>query len=284
MKRPDTAGAWLRAARDRLEKAGSQSAALDARMLLLDGLNIPHSVIISDPELSLNVDECEALEAMLVRRETSEPVSRILGSREFWGRHFHITPDVLDPRPDTETLIDAVLKSVEGTGIKRILDIGTGSGCIAITLLLERPEWQACASDVSDAALEIARGNADALNVLERIEFVQTNWAEGIDGGFDIICSNPPYITSSDIGQLDRDVRDFDPIMALDGGTDGLDAYRAIFAQIPDLLTAEGQVFVELGAGQFSAVKALCETCDLEVCPPHNDLSGHERVLHARKP
>ena len=284
MKKPDTAGAWLRTARDRLEAAGSASAALDARMLLLDGLSIPHSVIIADPELALSEEECAALEAMLVRRETAEPVSRILGTREFWGRKFHITADVLDPRPDTETLIEAVLGAADQGGAVRLLDIGTGSGCIAITLLLERPSWQVVASDVSEAALAIARGNAEHLGVLERIEFVKTNWAEGIKPAFDIICSNPPYIASSTIADLERDVRDYDPRQALDGGHDGLDAYRAIIAQAPGILSADGQLFFELGAGQFDDVRALCEGAGFKVYSPQKDLAGHKRVLRARKP
>ena len=171
------AGDWLRSARDRLEEAGVESASLDARMLLLDGLGLPHSVIVAEPNLALTPEELEKLEAMLTRRLAREPVSRILGWREFYGRKFKITPEVLDPRADTEVLVDAALEEIDKRHgpdhACRFLDIGTGSGAIAVSLLAERPAWCGVATDISSGALSVAGENAAAHKVEDRLELVE---------------------------------------------------------------------------------------------------------------
>ncbi len=285
-----SAGAWLRSARDRLEAVGNETASLDARMLLLDGLGLPHSVIVADPNLALNPEEIESLEVMLSRRLAREPVSRILGWREFYGRRFQITPDVLDPRPDTETLVETALARVdEHFGAEhdcRFLDIGTGSGCIPITLLAERKGWLGVATDVSSAALEVARQNAAAFKVSDRLTLVETNWSTDVDGRFDLVVSNPPYIAADEMDALMAEVRNHDPELALKGGVDGLAAYREIFKAAPDLMSEGGMLIVEIGATQAADVSALAVEFGLVTSTGEveeiSDLAGHLRVLVVR--
>lgn len=278
-----TAGVWLRETRDRLEAVGIDTASLDARLLLLDGLSIPHSVIVAEPQLQLSKQECQALEMLVLRRLEREPISRIFGIREFWGRNFTLTPDVLDPRADTETLIDAVLVEMGDRSDCRVLDIGTGSGCIAVTLMAERVNWSGVATDISDQALNVARTNARSYGVTDRLQFIPTSWADGLDGQFDLICSNPPYIVSGDISGLQPEVRNYDPAKALDGGSDGLEAYRILANVIGGLLADDGRFVVEIGSGQASSVRSILEAEKLLVSGQKRDLSGHVRVLIACK-
>lgn len=287
---PNGAGVWLRSARDRLDAEGIDSAALDARMLLLDGLGLPHSVIIAEPNLALNTEEIDRLEEMLLRRLAREPVSRILGWREFYGRKFSISPDVLDPRPDTEVLVDAALARIdESFGANhpcRLLDIGTGTGCIAISLLAERPAWTAWASDVSQAALKIAKQNASTHRVLDRLSLSQSRWTEGLQGPFDLVVSNPPYIASKELDNLMPEVRNHDPELALRAGDDGLEAYREILNGVGELLSPRGAVVLEVGATQAAAVTLLAREYEV-VDSVHEveeirDLAGHVRVLVLR--
>lgn len=277
-----TAGQWLREARDQLEKAGVETAALDARLLLIDGLGIPHSVFISDPNLSLQPGEMLQLESMLHRRLQREPVSRILGWREFYGRRFAIDQHVLDPRSDTETLIAAALAAGGEEQELRFLDIGTGSGCIAVTLLAERREWTGSATDINAAALRVVGKNAETHRVAGRLELHNTSWARGVAGPFDLIVSNPPYIPSGELAGLMPEVANFDPQIALDGDQDGLAAYRSILASAPGLLAPGGCLIVEVGARQADSVYALATESPLErFRPPEvslHDLAGNERI------
>ena len=224
----ETRRALLKQAGERLAAGGIETAALDARLLFQAASGLRHEDIVAEPDLIVPPDVAARFSMFIERRCKFEPVSRILGTREFYGRSFRVTPDVLDPRADTETLIGAALGLVKGKGPLRILDLGTGSGAIAVTLLAELPGATAVASDLSAAALAVAKGNAEALGVAGRASFVQANWFEGIGGKFDLIVSNPPYIPLGDIAGLAPDVREFDPPRALDGGPDGLEAYRRI--------------------------------------------------------
>ncbi len=281
------AGAWLRSARDRLEAVGIESASLDARMLLLDGLKLPHSVIVADPNLALNPEEITQLEAMLDRRLQREPVSRILGWREFYGRKFQINHQVLDPRPDTEVLVDTALARIdEQFGPEhpcRFLDVGTGSGCIAVSLLAERPAWRSIATDLSAEALATARQNAETHKVIDRLELVETSWGEGIAGPFDLVVSNPPYIPAAEIGELMPEVRDHDPHLALAGGGDGLQAYRELFAAARGLMAGGGLLIVEIGESQADSARAAAVDAALlqtpDECDVVTDLAGRARVL-----
>lgn len=281
------AGAWLRSARDRLEAEGINTASLDARMLLLDGLALPHSVIVADPNLALNPEEIEQLEAMLSRRLAREPVSRILGWREFYGHRFSVTPDVLDPRADTEVLVDTALRKIGETFGPdhpcRFLDIGTGSGCIAISLLCEKPAWSGWASDISEAALKVARKNAGAQKVLDRLKLVRGSWAAGQDGPFDLVVSNPPYISTAEMENLMPEVGNHDPELALWAGEDGLDAYREILKVARGLLSPGGMLMLEIGATQAATVMSMAFDCAVvestDAVEEVRDLAGHTRVL-----
>jgi len=274
---PRTVGEVLREARARLAAAGCDQPALDARLLLEAAAGLSHSDIAAEP-LRLVNDGAQAQFASLVaRREAHEPVSRILGFREFYGRRFRVSPAVLDPRPDTETLIGEALKAMK-PGC-RILDLGTGSGCIIVTLLAECVTCMGVATDLSASALAVARDNAEALGVSGRLNLVQGNWLAPVEGRFELIVANPPYIPAGDIAQLAPDVRDFDPRGALDGGADGLDAYRRIAAEAGDHLAPGGRVMVEIGAGQAEAIMAVFRDHGLVLQEVARDLGGHVRCL-----
>jgi release factor glutamine methyltransferase len=219
--------------------------------------------------------------AFIGRRERREPVSRILGEREFYGRAFQVTPDVLDPRPDTETLIVAALALMPDKA--RVLDLGTGSGAIAVTLLAERPDASGVATDLSPGALAAARANADRNGVLPRLSFLEGSWFAPVSGCFDIIVSNPPYIPDREVAGLSPDVRNFDPRLALTGGIDGLDPYRLIASGAAAHLAAEGRVLVEIGAGQADDVEAIFAAQEFQAAGRHRDLGGHARCLTFRR-
>ena len=223
----------------------------------------------------------ERVEAFARRREAGEPLSRIEGRRAFWRYEFAITPDVLDPRADTETLVSAALEAFadrRGEAL-RVLDFGVGSGAILAALLGEWPNASGLGVDASAAAAAVARGNLDAMGLGERAQVRVGRWGEGIAGGFDVIVSNPPYIPSGDIAGLDREVREHDPLLALDGGPDGLDAYRALGPEFARLLAPAGRFFLEIGAGQGDEVAALLAGAGLAVTQRRRDLGGIERVL-----
>ena len=276
---PDSIAAVLLAARRRLALT-SDTAALDARLLLQAAANVSHEDIIAEPDRRLSAEELAQFEAFVTRRLANEPVSRILGGRDFYGRSFWLTPDVLDPRPDTETLIDAALARIKPRS--RLLDLGTGSGIIAVTLLAECPDTTGLATDLSSAALAVARSNAERHGVLSRLELRQGSWFEPVSGSFDLIFSNPPYIPAGEIPGLAPDVRDFDPPAALSGGPDGLEAYRSIARHAAAHLNPHGHVLVEIGAGQADAVSALFAAAGFVNAERFQDLGGHDRCLSLR--
>ena len=285
-------GELQREARRRLAEAGVETAALDARLIVQHELGISHEALIADPGLPVDQAGCDAIDASLARRLEHEPVSRIIGEREFFGRTFKVTPDVLDPRPDTETLIEHVLeiarlKAAPGEQL-RIADIGTGSGAIITTLLAELESACGTAVDVSRAALDVARSNALAIGVVDRLEFVETSWLDGLSGPYDVIVSNPPYIEANTISSLPPEVARFDPVLALDGGVDGLMAYRAIIPQAFERLEPGGYLCLEIGAGQAKIVLDLLAECGFADGGPvpalRQDLAGHDRVVTGQKP
>ena len=280
----DTRRGLLKQAGERLATGGIETATLDARLLFQAASGLRHEDIVAEPELSVPPDIAAQFSAFIERRCKFEPVSRILGTREFYGRSFRVTPDVLDPRADTETLIEAALGLATGKGSLRILDIGAGSGAIAVTLLAELLEATAVASDLSAAALAVAKGNAEALGVVGRASFVQANWFEGIGGKFDLIVSNPPYIPLGEIAGLAPDVREFDPAKALDGGPDGLEAYRRLANGVGGHLAPKGHVILEIGAGQENAVNELFKGQGFALESRHFDLVGHARCLVFTRP
>ncbi len=286
-----TAAAAQDALTRRFARGGVDLPALDARVLLLHATGMSHARLIAAPETPLTAAQARRLAAFARRRLAGEPVSRIRGVREFYGREFVITPDVLDPRPDTETVVTAALAAAARRGAPerplRIADAGTGSGAILLTLLAELAGARGVGTDISEAALAVASENARRLGVAGRAAFVRGDWLEGAGGGFDIVTSNPPYIPSTDIPGLPREVALFDPLPALDGGPDGLAAFRALAAQAGGALAPGGFIVVECGAGQAGAVEALFRdagfSADPGIGPRFCDLAGVERALVLQK-
>ena len=278
---PDTARELIAEARRGLEAAGIDTAALDARLLLQHAAGLAHEEIVADPGREIGDGEAKRFRQWVARRMAREPVARILGEREFHGRGFEVTPAVLDPRPDTETLVDAALALRPAP--RRLLDLGTGSGAIVVTLLVEWPEATGIATDLSAAALAVAARNAQRHGVNGRVDFIHGNWFEDIAGRFDLIVSNPPYIPLGEIAGLAADVRDFDPPQALDGGPDGLEAYRHIATGAGSHLESHGAVLVEIGAGQGEAVEAIFRAAGLICRDRALDLGGHLRCLGFRQ-
>lgn len=275
-------GDALAEASTRLEKAGIAEPRLDARRLLQHAGGMDRAELIARGNERLSPDMARAYELALSRRLEGEPVHRITGRREFFGIELAVTPDVLDPRPDTEILVERALRDADGKPL-HFADIGTGSGAIAIAMLSSLPGSRCMATDLSPAALAVARANAASAGVAERISLVCADMLDGIAGRFDCILSNPPYIPSGDIGALSPEVRLHDPIAALDGGADGLDAYRRLFGQAPDRLERGGRIYVEFGAGQAGCVAALAEADGWHVADVVPDLSRTPRVLVAER-
>lgn len=272
----------MREAVQRLAAAGIEHPARDARLLMAHALGIePIDVIVREMD---NIDPVGlgAFEAAVQRRLAHEPVSRIRGWREFFGRRFIITPDVLDPRPETELLVEQALKRLPHNG--RVLDLGTGSGCILLSILSERKDTDGVALDISAAALEVARRNAEALGVMDGVTFLKGSWESELPGPFDVALSNPPYVPAADVPSLALDVRGHDPHIALTPGGDGLDAYRAILASMPRWLRPGGAIGFEFGIGQAGAVSALMSDAGLEAVEVLNDLAGIARAAFGRRP
>ncbi len=258
--------------------------AREAGLLLCAASGLRSVDLIGAPEAPLGA-AASRVEAFAARRAAGESLSRIRGRREFWSLTLAISPDVLDPRPETETIVEAALaKFAERRGeALRVLDLGVGSGALLCAILREFPAARGLGVDLSEGAARIARANVEALGLASRAEIRAGDWGAGLDGPFDLIVSNPPYIRSGEIAGLAREVRDHDPRLALDGGADGLEAYRAILPQIAGLLApAHGWFFLEVGAGQAEAVKDLAVEAglaDLAILP---DLAGVARVVGGR--
>jgi release factor glutamine methyltransferase len=267
-------------------QAGVEDAKVDARALLCHALHIDRARLISDSERILEAREIAAISALAARRLRREPVSRIRGRKEFWSLTLNVTPAVLTPRPETETVVEAALDALGRDGMKmeslRILDIGTGSGALLLALLSELPSAVGVGTDISEAALEVARANAERNGLAARCNFVACDIAASVQGAFDLIVSNPPYISRGEIATLEPEVRDYAPAVALDGGNDGLDCYRAIAKDARRLLAPGGCLIVELGAGQEAEVRALFTQAGLQVGQARADLAGIPRALPAK--
>lgn len=265
--------------------AGIEAADVDGRLLVGHALHLDRARLIAQSDRILEAREINVISALAARRLKREPVSRILGQKEFWSIALAITPDVLVPRPETETVVEGALDFVVRGGLRmeklRILDIGTGSGALLLALLRELPNATGTGTDISTGALKVARENAARCGVEGRCTFVVCDIASVVEGPFDLLVSNPPYIAHDEITSLAPEVKNYDPTVALDGGDDGLAAYRAIAADAKRLLAPGARMFVELGAGQEAAVRDLFTNVGLIAGIVRPDLAGIPRVLGA---
>ncbi|MYM53981.1 peptide chain release factor N(5)-glutamine methyltransferase [Rhodobacteraceae bacterium GS-10] len=261
---------------DRL--ADKDNPAREARLLLAHAAGVDQAGLISLGLADFSDAMMERYRGYLDRRAMGEPVSKILGYRDFWNHRFEVSADVLDPRPDTETLIAAAL---EGVAPKRILDLGTGSGCILLSLLSEWPQATGVGADLSDKALAVAARNAESLGVANRAELILSDWFAAIKGRFDMIVSNPPYISEAEMRDLSPEVLNHDPRMALTPGGDGLDPYRIIAAGAADHLTEGGRILVEIGWKQGPDVAAIFRDAGFHDVEIRADLDGRDRVVLA---
>jgi release factor glutamine methyltransferase len=270
-----------------LRHAGIDAPELDARLLLCHASGLSHEAYVGRGGEELQSDAAARLGVALDRRLEREPVARIIGTREFYGRPFRVDRHVLDPRPDTETLIEAALALVERQGWRnkrlKLLDLGTGTGCILLTLLAELPQAEGIGTDLSENALAVAVANAMRLGVGSQASFAVADWLDGIEGSFDLVLSNPPYLASAEIEGLAEEVA-YDPRLALDGGPGGLDVYRRIAARTAHVLAEGGRLLVEIGATQAAQVAGILRAAGLKLDdgePVRRDLAGRPRVVAA---
>ncbi|QOL80239.1 peptide chain release factor N(5)-glutamine methyltransferase [Pseudooceanicola spongiae] len=269
-------GLILRDASVRLRAAGVEDAMRDARRLLAHLLGIAAERLVVDMPAGLSAAQEAEFAALVARRAAREPLSHITGSRLFYGRAFQVSADVLDPRPETETLIEQALQAP----FRDVLDLGLGSGCVLLTLLAERGEATGVGADLSPAALQVAAGNAADLGVAARASFVLSDWFDAIEGAFDLIVSNPPYISEAEMAELSPEVL-HEPRMALTPGGDGLSPYRVIAAGAGRHLRNGGRLLVEIGWQQGPAVQQIFRDAGLAQVQVHSDLGGKDRVVSA---
>jgi len=262
--------------------AGLDSPELDARLLVMAATDLDHADLIARGTEFIAPDAFEQICRLSERRLAGEPIDHILGYREFYARRFFINKDVLSPRPETEGLIDIALDLFGSSAPQQCLDLGTGSGAIIITLLAERLNWTGVASDVSQAALDIARKNAENLGVSARLRFQRSAWFDRLEGQFDLILSNPPYIDAAHMAALAPEVAGYDPALALYGGEDGLEAYRVLSAQAQAYLKPQGWLLLEIGYDQKDAVTALLLAAGFHNVTCRQDLAGQDRVILAQ--
>lgn len=267
----------LSEARTKLAPVAGGNAALEARLLAAHAWGMSHEALLLHGD---DTRDAAVFAALVERRMTAEPVAQIVGEKDFWKDSFKVTRDVLTPRADSETIIEALLKHRGNKDVPyRVLDLGTGSGCLILSALREYAHATAVAVDASPAALEIAAHNAAALGMGERCEMLHSIWCEKLDGVFDIIISNPPYIPTADIAGLDADVRVHEPMSALDGGVDGLDDYRSIAQQLVNHAKPGSLLLFEVGMGQAADVAAIAAHAGWTLLEYTNDLAGIARVV-----
>lgn len=271
--------------RRRLEASGVASPVFDARLLVEEGAGVSRLDILTDPRRPLSDAQVAAVDALARRREMREPVAYILGRKQFWTLELSVSSDVLIPRPETELLVEAALSAIAPEAPARVLDLGVGSGAIVLAILSERPLATGLGVDASAAAVDMASRNAQSLGLGGRVKFRKGDWWEAVDVAetFDVIVSNPPYVRRADLAGLAPEVTRFEPRLALDGGDDGLDAYRRICSGLPAHLRAGGVFALEVGHDQADAVSGLARAEGLDVDRPLLDLSGVPRVVVGRR-
>lgn len=271
--------AWT-AAKDRLKDAGIDQPSIDARLMLEVAAGVTRTEIVTDPYRELTAEQQATLDAFLTRRARREPVSHIIGRKGFWKILLQVNKNVLTPRPETEVIVDEVLKAFPENMPFSMLDLGVGSGTILLAVLSERPAAKGLGVDASDEALAVARDNAANLDLNNRAALMRGDWTAGLsDASFDLVVSNPPYIPTAVIETLEPEVRDHEPRLALDGGADGLDAYRLLAPEILRVLKPGGMFAVEIGYDQSKAVEALFNAAGAKQVRTIKDLSTHDRVV-----
>jgi release factor glutamine methyltransferase len=276
--------AW-NAAKQRLQAAGVEGPVIDARLLVEAAADATRADIVGEPRRPLTDEQAARLEDFIARRERREPVSHILGRKGFWKIMLNVTPHVLTPRPDTETLVEWVLRQYPDGLAFSMLDLGVGSGAIMLAILAERAAAKGLGVDVSDEALAVARENAANLGLARHVALLRGDWTRGLDdAGFDLVVSNPPYIRTAEIETLDPEVKDFEPRLALDGGADGLDAYRLLAPEILRVLKPGGRFAVEIGHDQSKDVEQLFKATDAVEVATLKDLANRDRVVVGLKP
>jgi release factor glutamine methyltransferase len=277
-------GAFSRSAAARLRKGGVESAESDARVLLAHALGMDGAALLAESAATASEGAQRRLDGFLERRLAGEPIARIVGRKEFWSRSFRLGPDTLVPRPETETVVEAALAAFPDREAQlRVLDLGTGAGVLLAAILAERPRAWGLGIDRSDGALAVARANLLALGLGGQASFACGDWGAALKGKFDLVVCNPPYIAAHEFEGLSLEVRVHDPHLALDGGADGLRAYRAIVSGLARLLYAHGVAVLELGRGQEYAVANLTRDAGLLVAgPARPDLAGIPRALTLR--
>lgn len=279
----NTLGSVLSEAAAALSKSGHDQPRRRARQVIAGSLGLPASELLMYPERQIGDCEAVRISGLVERMARGEPLSRVLGERDFWGFKLELSPDTLDPRPESETVVEAVLARIADRGRPfDLLDLGTGTGCLLLALLSEFPAAAGIAVDLSIGAARIARRNAQQLGLAARARFVVGDWASAIAGLFDLIVANPPYIATPALSQLPHEVSGYDPPLALDGGEDGLVAYRSIAMRLPSLLAPRGLFVAEVGAGQAHAVARLLDGFGLLIEAIERDLAGIERCVVAR--
>ena len=266
-----------------LQRAHIGTASLDARILLQHVLRINREDLLADDARKLDLEQYAAYQQLIEQRLKRKPVSQLIGKREFFGREFLVTENTLDPRADSETLIEAVLARYPDRKKRlRIADLGTGTGCLLLTLLAEYNDASGVGIDASELALQVAHSNAETLGLKDRVSFLQSYWCEKIEDfgeKFDIVIANPPYIATGDIESLELEVSRYEPRLALDGGVDGMDCYREIFPQLTHILKPEGCAVFEIGMGQENDVVEIAGRSSLQVIGMKQDLSGITRCV-----
>ena len=267
----------------RLAKAGIEDARAEAWLLVAAATGRERAALVAGADDALDSEAQALLDEMLTRRLRHEPMAYILREKEFWSLLLAVAPGVLIPRPETESVVEAALDAVPDrqAGL-RVLDLGTGSGCLLLALLSELPNATGIGVDASGEALAMAESNARRLGLARRATFLQGAWGRGLDGAFDLIVGNPPYVREADWGSLQPEIRDFEPAAALLAGPDGLDAYRALAPDVLRLLATHGGLVLEIGFGQGDAVTAILAAHGLDVVGRRRDLAGIERALVAR--
>ena len=274
-----------KAAQERLKAASIDSPAIDARLLLEAAADVSRLDILTDPYRELTAEQVATFDGWIDRRLNREPVARILGRKAFWKILLDLTPDVLVPRADTETVVETALSAFPEGMAFQMIDMGVGSGAILLSILAERPAAKGLGTDISEEAIAVARDNAANLGLADRTAFLRTAWGDGVgNAGFDLVVSNPPYIRSEEIETLDPEVREHDPRLALDGGPDGLDAYRALVPETLRLLKPLGVFVVETGWDQAEQVKALFAEAGFENLRVVPDLGTRDRVVTGTRP